>query len=74
MKNKIKNQFGRRKYITTGAKKRTENKEGEEESRTISGDLFGAMGRCRSYLRQSEPLPQFTNSKLRIRVFLCFLL
>ena len=49
--------------------KRTETEEGEEKLRTISGDLVGAMGRCRSYLRQSEPLPQFTNSELRIRVF-----
>ena len=35
-------------------------------------DLVGAMGRCRSYLRESELLPQFIDSELRIRVFFVF--
>ena len=54
-----------------GKEGRAEN-EGKEELRTILEDLLGAMGRCRSYLRESELLPQFTDSELRIRVFFFF--
>ena len=54
-----------------GKEGRAEN-EGKEELRTILEDLLGAMGRCRSYLRESELLPQFIDSELRIRVFFVF--